>query len=436
MERRPQLTVVVGAKWGDEGKGKITDALVRRGVTLVGQGQGGPNAGHVIIEDNGTPYDLHGLPAGILNDQVDNFLGHGVVVNPDRLIEQLDTLRNKGKNSERLMISDRAHLILPYNPIIDGIEEAGKGTRQVGTTKQGIGPTYADKASRVGLQAELLRDPDVLLARIQEILIHKRRLFELYSNKALPDELRMDFYDDKVQKWHRELSHYLGDTDKLVERHFINGGSILLEGNQGFYLNLNSRDYPYVTSSDTSVSGVLAGSGISASYILDCDFEAIGVQKAIDTRVGEGPFPTEMSPERAALFQDDTEKGATTGRTRKIGDFDGVAARGSQRGNRFTKIAVTKLDFLAGKGPIKIADAYKLRGRVIYDGPTNSRDLALCTPRYVREYEFSTDISGVRSLKDLPELERKYVYDILSFYPGAELFCIGVGRRSSEIIYA
>lgn len=480
-----EVKVVVGPGWGDEGKGKITDTLVDKALingnrpVLCVRGQGGPNAGHTIVDEDGIVFDVHCVPSGIFHPGVINILGQGTVFNPNNLIKEFQDLSAKGIDTSRVFINPRAHIIFPFNQALDGIEDDNKGQTKIGTTRQGIGPTYADKHARIGLRADLLRDKDEMIRQLYPLVGRKWETYKTFMfvkdrsvqslkeaicqgalneldlgldgnvaaflqiqahldliNSPRPDAFRPEYYVAQVEQWCRELGPRVRNTDLMVRGVLDNNGSIIIEGSQGGELSIDASGYPFTTSSNTSAAGVMIGAGVPFN-VPNVDYEIHFVQKAVNTRVGSGPFVTKMTPEQAALFQDETERGVTTGRVRDIGFFDGVMAREQQAINQASHLDITKLDFLREKGEILVCDGYELNGRKLPVGvyPDNPRDLYNCTPIYSdRTYRFEQDLSGIRSFNDLPNEEQTYLAHILSFYQGAKLAMVGVGRRADQLI--
>lgn len=458
-ERKPSLYLVVGAKWGDEGKGKIIYYYVSQGVDLVIRSQGGPNAGHSIVKDDNTSFAVHGVPSGILDRNTKNIVGPGVLVNPVRTIEEIRDLEQKtGEEIRNLMISEQSTLIMPYDQILDRLNEETKGdANNIGTTKQGIGHAASGRATRDALRVEDLKDIEGVLQKLPDILKDKKAIFEFYAPqiieamvqskrseedvKAKKAELEtqrqkfnLDYYPDKLREWQEKLGRFIGDTTPIVAETLDKGGRVLVEGAQGTLLDNIYGNYPYVTSTHTTTGGLLLGAGISPAWVLDTDFKNIGIQKAFDTRVGNGPFPTEMPEEIALKYRDGTEEGVVTGRPRRLGYIDGVASRYSRLLNRFTDIVITKMDKIEGEMPI--CTSYILDGVEKDYFPTKSLDLARCQPIYRRQHNLSGSLEGLTNLADIPETHLNYIKDIMNDYRGARLLAIGTGRRNSELVFA
>lgn len=458
IDRKPSLYLVVGAKWGDEGKGKIIYYYVSQGVDLVIRSQGGPNAGHSIVTDDGKVFAVHGVPSGILDRKTRNIVGPGALVNPVRTIEEVKDIEKGGEEVKNLMLSGQATLIMPYDQILDGIREETKGSeKSIGTTKQGIGPSASGKAARDALRVQDLRDVEGAVQKLPDILNEKRAVFDFYAPQIIqamvdskrPEEevkakredleqqsqkFELDYYPDKLKEWQRELGRFIGDTTPVVNSTLDRGGRVLVEGAQGTLLDNIYGNYPYVTSTHTTAGGLLLGAGISPSWVREVNFKNIGIQKAFDSRVGNGPFPTEMPESEAEKYRDGTEEGVTTRRKRRLGYVDGVASRYSQLLNRFTDIVLTKMDIVRGEMPI--CTSYLFGEDIIKGYPTNSIDLANCVPIYGKQHSLTGTLSGLTDLKDAPIAHVEYIQDIMAGYEGANLLAIGTGRKNSALVFA
>ena len=343
-----KVTTIIGAQWGDEGKGKVTDYLAD-GCKVVARSQGGNNAGHTIVVD-GKKHKLHLLPSGILRNDVVSVIGNGVVVNPDVLLKELDNLDgDRGK----LLISDRAHVIMPYHKLLDGGEESSKGKSMIGTTGNGIGPCYSDKASRIGIRMGDILDDTTIIERLEKALPRNQALLDHYGT---PNDLTIDSLLDLCRKWREELGEYITDTSLLINKKIDNGDNVLLEGAQGVHIDIEYGTYPFVTSSSPTTAGAALGSGIAPSKITD----VVGVTKAYLTRVGSGPFPTELEDEVGEMIRDKGQEfGTTTGRPRRCGWLDLVMLELSNRICGFSSLAIMKLDILSDMDEIKVCVAYK-----------------------------------------------------------------------------
>lgn len=426
IDRKAEVIAIVGGQWGDEGKGKVVD-YVAQNADVVGRGQGGDNAGHTVINEYGK-FALHQIPSGIFNPYTVNIIGSGVVLNPKSLLSEMATLSGKGISLDRLVIDYRTHLLFDYHKVLDGYQEDGKGKKCIGTTKKGIGPAYVDKTARVGLRAHLLENPENCLKELKFILEQKRREYRSLSAR---DEFRLDYYADIIHESSRMLWPHITDTQEIIEEYLNKGSKIVAEGAQGTLLDLDYGTYPYVTSSRTLVGGVLLGLGIPPQYLT----RSIGVVKAYQTRVGEGGMPTELKDEQGELIrQKGHEFGTTTGRPRRVGYFDGVAARYSQRTNHFTDIAITRLDILSGVGELKVCSSYLL-GNSPCSFPVSEDVLDCCKPFYGETgYGWEEDISSVREFDELPLGARVYAYILNRHFPNARLSFIGVGPSREALI--
>ena len=367
-----KVTTIIGAQWGDEGKGKVTDYLAEES-RVVARSQGGNNAGHTIVVD-GKKHKLHLLPSGILRKDVVSIIGNGVVVNPEVLIKELDNL-----DSERgqLLISDRAHVIMPYHKLLDGGEESSKGKSMIGTTGNGIGPCYSDKASRIGIRMGDLLDDEILMKRFEKALPRNLALLDHYGIKS---DLTIDSLLNLCRKWRNELSQFITDTSLLINKHIDNKDNVLLEGAQGVHIDIEYGTYPFVTSSSPTTAGAALGSGIAPSKITD----VVGVTKAYLTRVGSGPFPTELDDEVGEMIRDKGQEfGTTTGRPRRCGWLDLVMLELSNRICGFSSLAIMKLDILSDMDEIKVCVSYKdENGAEIRHFPSSLSYLAKCEPVY------------------------------------------------------
>jgi adenylosuccinate synthase len=384
------VRVVIGTQWGDEGKGKITDYYAES-ADVIARFQGGNNAGHTIIFNNEKTgktetFKLHVIPSGILHPGKRAVIGNGVVVDPGKLLEEIEGLREAGYSADHLSISDRCHITLPHHLLMDGLEEKTKGNLSPGTTRRGIGPTYTDKVSRYGIRFADILDRDVLKEKLDIIIPYKQKqLNALDSNETLS---KQEIFYSLVEYGHKLGDHVI-DTSRLLFDAHRKGKNILLEGAQGTHLDVDHGIYPFTTSSNTVAGNAATGIGLGPTAI----DEVIGVVKAYTTRVGEGPVPTELQDEIGKYIQDKGhEFGATTGRPRRCGWLDMVMVRYSSRVNGMTGIVITKLDVLAGLDTIKVAEAYEYNGEKLVDFPANMRILAECTPVY-REFPGWSDLT-------------------------------------------
>ena len=367
-----KVTTIIGAQWGDEGKGKVTDYLADDS-KVVARSQGGNNAGHTIVVD-GKKHKLHLLPSGILRKDVFSVIGNGVVVNPDVLLKELDNLESE---RGQLLISDRAHVIMPYHELLDGGEESSKGKSMIGTTGNGIGPCYSDKASRIGIRMGDILDDDIIIERLEKALPRNLALLDHYG---APNDFTIDNLLLLCRNWRDQLGKYVTDTSLLINKHIDSGDNILLEGAQGVHIDIEYGTYPFVTSSSPTTAGAALGSGIAPSKITD----VVGVTKAYLTRVGSGPFPTELEDKVGEMIREKGQEfGTTTGRPRRCGWLDLVMLELSNRICGFTSLAIMKLDILSDMEEIKVCVAYKDHtGSEINHFPSSLSYLAKCEPVY------------------------------------------------------
>lgn len=426
------ITVIVGAQWGDEGKGKITDMLAAE-ADVVARFGGGDNAGHTVTV--GTErFALHLIPSGVLYPRVTCLLGAGMVVNPKKLLAEMEGLAARGVDVSpgRLKLSARAHLILPYHLALDGAAEAARGGEALGTTRRGIGPAYTDKAARSGIRAgELLRSPETLAGRIRDQVAAKNEVLEkVYGQPPLDADQVIEEY----LGYARRLAPYIADVSEQIADGIRSRKRILAEGAQGTLLDLSYGSYPYVTSSHPTTGGVMTGLGIGPQYIE----RVVGVVKAYQTRVGAGPMPTELSGElgqrlRGTGAQPWDEFGTTTGRPRRCGWLDGVTLRYALRINGLTEMAITKLDVLSRFDSLQVCVAYELDGERIASFPTSLDVLARCRPVYETLPGWGVDISGARTFEDLPDAAQNYV-TFLEDLLGIPSAIISVGPGRDQII--
>ena len=399
-----QRLVVIGSQWGDEGKGKITDFFACK-ADMVVRYQGGNNAGHSVMF-NGKKYSLQSIPSGIFNPDTVNIMANGMVVNPESVVMELQKLRDQGITNFRLYISDRAAMVMPWHSDLDGAYEAGKGKKLIGTTKKGIGPAYCDKYSRSGLRMGDLLEPDYFAERLNDAMAIKNKELEMLG---LPP---YDF--QKVYKRYMELAEILGprivDTSAMINAALKQKETkILFEGAQGMMLCIDHGTYPYVTSSTPSAASVPVGAGIAPKWIDN----VLGVAKAYCTRVGEGPFPTELFDELAhEIREKGHEYGTVTGRPRRIGWFDGVVARYTSQLAGITNWALMLFDVLSGFDTIKICTHYELDGKIIDTPPSTISKLSRCKPVYIELPGWKEDISGMKTFDELPENAKNYVRKI------------------------
>ncbi|HEX2922838.1 MAG TPA: adenylosuccinate synthase [Chloroflexota bacterium] len=416
---------VVGGQWGDEGKGKVIDLLAQR-AELVIRSHGGNNAGHTVLNEQGK-FALHLVPAGIFNASTTCIVGPGVVLDPAILLEELDGLNQRGVDTSGLMISSRAHMVMPYHRLLDRLQEESRGAGRIGTTGRGIGPAYADKTSRDGLRVGELLDLDSFRVRLEQTLAQKNRLLERVY-EAAPFDVEAMYAD--FSGYAAQLRPYIKDTEPVVFDAVRSGKNILLEGAHGTMLDTDHGTYPYVTSSSSTVAGLCLGGGIGPTK-LDV---AVGVFKAYSTRVGGGPMPTELKDAVGDHLRDrGYEFGTTTGRPRRCGWFDAVAAKHSVMVNGFNSLAITKLDVLDDFSELKICVAYKLDGEVIDFVPADAGQLDRCVPVFETLAGWNCPLSSARGFKDLPAAAASYL-DRIERLLEVEIDVVGVGAAREAVI--
>lgn len=417
-----QVTVVLGSQWGDEGKGKLVDILSEE-YDLIVRSTGGANAGHTIYIPE--KYVFHLIPSGMMHKGKICLIGNGVVVAIPTLLEELETLEKAGISTEgRLLISDRAHVVMDYHKVIDGIQEDAKGDKKVGTTKRGIGPAYTDKIKRNGIRMHDLLDFDHFAKVAKENL---DALKAMYGNFEYDLESELEKYKGYIEK----LRGMIVDTTFYIESEMNKGKTVLIEGANGMMLDVDHGTYPFVTSSNATIGGAIAGSGIPALKIKS----VVGIMKAYTTRVGAGPFPTELHDELGSKIREQGgEYGATTGRPRRCGWFDAVVASYSCRINGYSDINLTKLDVLTGVPTLKIATGYKHEGKLLDSFPA---DLSLLDNIEVVYEEFegwTENLATIKSFDALPETAKKYIRRIEEL-TNTKVSFVGVGQKREEMIY-
>jgi adenylosuccinate synthase len=415
--------VVVGTQWGDEGKGKITDFLSQN-AEVVARYQGGNNAGHTIKFDNVT-YKLHLIPSGIFFPEKKCVLGNGMVIDPKALLEELEYLHERNVSTDNLVISNRAHVILPYHLKLDELQEEAKGVNKIGTTKKGIGPAYMDKAARMGIRIADLLDKDAFREKLEQNLEEKNRLFEkVYESKVFTVEEILDEYFEYGQ----QIAKYVTDTSVELNNALDQGRRVLFEGAQGVMLDIDQGTYPFVTSSNPIAGGVTIGSGVGPTKIN----HVVGVSKAYTTRVGDGPFPTELHDEIGDQIREvGREYGTTTGRPRRVGWFDSVVVRHAQRVSGITDLSLNSIDVLTGIETLKICVAYRYNGEIMEHFPASLKELAQCEPVYEELPGWTEDITGVRNLSELPANARHYL-ERISQLTGIPLSIFSVGPDRTQ----
>jgi adenylosuccinate synthase len=417
-------TILVGAQWGDEGKGKIIDFLTDE-ADIVVRSQGGNNAGHTIVI-GGEKYVLHLIPSGILRKSKTCVIGNGVVLDPVALVGEIEGLRKRGVKVEKnLLISDTAHLVLPYHQALDGLRETQKGSKKIGTTKRGIGPAYADKASRTGLRTGDLLRPDVLKEKLTQRIKENNAVLKSLGAPALNAK---KIINDTLAAA-EVLRPFITNTVMFLHRALEMKTNMLFEGAQGTFLDIDHGTYPYVTSSNTTSGGACTGSGVPPHRI----DKVMGVLKAYTTRVGEGPFTTEDDALSDRFHSMGREFGATTGRARRCGWFDAVSTRYSVILNGIDELAITNLDGLDGVESIKLCVAYRLDGKVLDFPPTDSEQLSRCEPVYIEMPGWLKSTEKAKKFSDLPPKARAYVKKIAEL-TGAKLSIVSIGPARAQTI--
>jgi len=420
--------VIVGTQWGDEGKGKIVDLLAERADFVV-RFQGGNNAGHTMVV-NGEQFISHLVPSGILQGKT-CFIGNGVVVDPEVLLSEIETLKNKGISisPENLMISERAHVIMPYHQQVDHAREKMKGDQKIGTTGRGIGPAYEDKATRRGIRFVDLLDWSSFEEKVRSILDEKNFYLKHYMNsETVEPEAVIESYKEYAEK----LAPYVTNISIIIDEAIKEGKQVLFEGAQGTHLDIDHGTYPYVTSSSTVSGNACCGSGVGPRTISG----VIGIVKAYTTRVGAGPFPTELFDYVGDQIQKKgVEFGATTGRKRRCGWLDTVIVRNAVRLNGLTGLVITKLDVLGGLSPLKICTAYEYQGKTMNHFPADLKILAKCKPVYEEHPGWNEDISKMKTFDELPENARKYLKRIEELtQTSIVIVSVGPGRDETIVL--
>lgn len=417
--------IVLGAQWGDEGKGKMTDYLAEEANVVV-RFQGGNNAGHTVVVGD-KEYKLHLIPSGILYEDKLNVIGNGVVVDPKALFEEINYLEGVGVKvtPEKLIVSDRAHLIMPYHKTLDKLKEEARGKNDIGTTGKGIGPCYTDKFERCGIRVCDLMHKDVFAEKLKENIEMKNE----YITKVLGGEaLNYEEVLKEYLEFGEKLRPFVQDTSVRVYNDIKANKTVLFEGAQGMLLDIDYGTYPYVTSSNTTAGGVASGVGIGPNMITN----AVGITKAYTTRVGKGPFPTELIDETGDWIREKGhEYGVTTGRSRRCGWLDLVIVKTAARVSGLTSLAVTKIDTLAGLEKIKVCVGYKFNDTVIDYFPASLEDLANCEPIYEEFDGWDDSVADVRSYDELPENVKKYLNRIAEF-TDTKISIVGVGPKRDQ----
>ncbi|MDQ3890836.1 MAG: adenylosuccinate synthase [Actinomycetota bacterium] len=420
------LTVIVGAQWGDEGKGKVVDLLAQHS-DVICRYQGGPNAGHTVVRD-GETFKLHHVPSGILAEGKTCVVGAGCVVDPGLLVREVDELESRGVSTAGLRVSANAHMIMPWHLAIDSATERRLGKLQIGTTRRGIGPTYADKAARIGIRVQDILDPKILRQKFETALAEKNVVLERVHavEPLVAEELA-----EKMEAYAARLRPYVADTSLLVDDALKAGRRVLLEGAQGTLLDLDHGTYPFVTSSNPTAGAAATGIGVGPTRIES----VIGVAKAYVTRVGEGPFPTEIEgPEQELIRRLGGEYGTTTGRERRCGWLDLVGLRFAARVNGLTSLALTKLDVLSSLAEIPVCVRYRLAdGRETQEFPAHQSDFHHARPVYETLPGWREPLDGIESLDELPRAARAYVAFVEGTI-GADVCMVGTGAERERVL--
>jgi adenylosuccinate synthase len=418
-------SVLVGAQWGDEGKGKVTDLLASE-VDYIVRYQGGNNAGHTVVAGE-TKLALHLVPSGILRQSVVPVIGDGVVVDPATLLEEVDALAAQGISCERLLVSGNAHLIMPYHQELDKVTERFLGRSKLGTTRRGIGPAYGDKAARIGLRVQDMLDMKIFAQKLEVALKEKNAILsKIYNRLPLDAKQIIAQYEGYAER----LAPFISDTSLVIWRALREGKRVLFEGAQGTLLDVDHGTYPFVTSSNPVAGGASTGGGVGPREIT----RVIGVTKAYVTRVGSGPFPTEdTGPDGERMGERGHEFGVTTGRKRRCGWLDGVLLRYATRMNSLTDVFLTKLDVLSGFSTIKIAVAYRYQGETYEEFPPHQTIFHKCEPVYEELAGWNADLSEARTFAELPEQAQAYVRRIEEL-AGAPVTLVSVGPARDQTV--
>ncbi|MCD5410331.1 MAG: adenylosuccinate synthase [Clostridiales bacterium] len=417
--------VIIGAQWGDEGKGKIIDFLAKKADVIV-RAQGGNNAGHtVIVGEN--KHTFHLLPSGVLYEDKMNIIGNGVVIDPKAFLDEIKTLESRGICTSNIRIDERAHVIFPYHKRIDVLAEEERGETKIGTTKKGIGPCYMDKVERTGIRLGEMIDKDLFKERLFPQVDRKNKILKkIYNVEGFCKESMLRDYE----QYAAQIKKYVTDTTIIMHEALVSNKRVLLEGAQGALLDVDLGTYPYVTSSHPTSGGFCVGAGVNPLQIDD----VLGVVKAYTTRVGFGPFPTELMKETGdRIRKEGNEFGATTGRARRCGWFDGVAVKYTARVNGMTGISLMLLDVLSIFDKINICIGYEYEGKTIHNFPASIKDLAKCRPIYKEVDGWKEDITSVKTFEELPDNAKKYI-EAIEKYLKIPIKIVSVGPKRSQTI--
>lgn len=420
-----KTVAIVGSQWGDEGKGKVIDYLATQADVVV-RGQGGNNAGHTLVVD-GKKYALHLIPSGVLNPETINVIGNGIVFDPKGFLDELAKLNADNIDTKNIKISDRAHVIFPYHKELDALAEEARGDNKIGTTKKGIGPCYMDKTERSGIRICDLMDKDIFAKKLKAQIDDKNKLVK---NIYGAEEFDFDAIYNEYLGYAEQIRAYVDDTSVIVYDAIKAGKKVLFEGAQGTLLDLDLGTYPYVTSSHPTSGGFSIGAGIGPNMIKD----VVGIVKSYTTRVGEGPFVTELHDETGDRIRTQgREFGTTTGRARRCGWFDAVIVRYAARVNGLTSISLMLLDVLTGFDTVKICTSYKMGDKILKEFPASLEDLAKCEPIYEELEGWTEDLTGMETYEELPENAKKYIAKIEELV-GVSVDMVSVGPNRAQTI--
>lgn len=420
-----KTVAIVGSQWGDEGKGKVIDYLATQADVVV-RGQGGNNAGHTLVVD-GKKYALHLIPSGVLNPETINVIGNGIVFDPKGFLDELAKLNSDNIDTKNIKVSDRAHVIFPYHKELDALAEEARGDNKIGTTKKGIGPCYMDKTERSGIRICDLMDKDIFAKKLKAQIDDKNKLVKnIYGAEGFD----FDAIYNEYLGYADQIRPFVDDTSVIVYDAIKSGKKVLFEGAQGTLLDLDLGTYPYVTSSHPTSGGFSIGAGVGPNMIKD----VVGIVKSYTTRVGEGPFVTELNDETGDKIRTQgREFGTTTGRARRCGWFDAVIVRYAARVNGLTSISLMLLDVLSGFDTIKICTAYKMGDKVLREFPASLEDLAKCEPIYEELEGWSDDLTSMEGYEELPENAKKYIAKIEELV-GVSVDMVSVGPNRAQTI--
>ena len=421
-----KTVAIVGSQWGDEGKGKVIDYLATQADVVV-RGQGGNNAGHTLVVGS-KKFALRLIPSGVLNPNIINVIGNGIVFDPKGFLEEIEMLNKDDIDTSNIKISDRAHVVFPYHKELDGLAEEARGDNKIGTTKKGIGPCYMDKTERSGIRICDLMDKDIFEKKLRPQIEAKNKIVKnIYGKEELFD---FDTIYNEYLEYAEKIRHYVADTSVVVYDAIKAGKKVLFEGAQGTLLDLDLGTYPYVTSSHPTSGGFSIGAGIGPNMIKD----VVGIVKAYTTRVGEGPFVTELDNEIGERIRiQGHEFGTVTGRSRRCGWFDAVIVRYAARVNGLTSISLMLLDVLTGFDTVKICTSYKMGDKIVKEFPASLEDLAKCEPIYEELEGWTEDLTGMETYEELPENAKKYISKIEELV-GVSVDMVSVGPNRAQTI--